>query len=385
MVRVAGARVFEVQGPLDESVANAKAVWCERRSLLLELTDEAGRIGQGEASPLPGFSRESFDQVCTELVGIDWASLPEFDPAGSASGTIEKTIEERLDMANLRTPAARFAAETALLDLTGQVAGKPISQLLAGTGSARPIETALRPRVALAALLAGDVLAAASGRVDRGYRHLKLKVGRSPAEDLALLATLRAELGPEIGLRADANGSLAPEALPAWLGSAAELELEFVEEPVPLGALKALKGQRPSPVPLAIDESLSPGDEAGLPAALEAGGYRYTVLKPSYHGGLIRCQRLAGLARSRGAEPVVSHLFEGPVALAGAAELALALAPCPPAGLAPHAGLEHWPSIQIPAFREAELVPHDTPGLGLPPLAERLAEEAGVRLKELRP
>jgi L-alanine-DL-glutamate epimerase-like enolase superfamily enzyme len=260
------------------------------------------------------------------------------------------------------------------------MAGKPIHGLLAVTDQG-PVAAVPGARVALAALLSGDVLAAARGRVDRGYRHLKLKVGRSPAEDLALLGSLRAEFGPRIGLRADANGSLRAEAVTAWLRSASELDLEFMEEPVPLGELEALG---PSPVPLAIDESLPPGDEAALVAALEAGRYRYAVLKPSYHGGIIRCQRLARLARERGAEPVVSHLFDGPVALAAAAELALALAPCPAAGLAPHAGLDPWPPTEIPAFGEAEIVVHGAPGLGLPPLASMLEKKAGDGFREIR-
>lgn len=369
MTRVREVRVFEVRGTFDRPVANARAAWPGRRSLLLELTDGDGRTGQGEAAPLPGFSREPFERAREQLAAVDWASLPELDPAGSVSAQ----IEEQLNWSPLEAPAARFAAETALLDLAGQRLGTPVSELLRPTDPARHLETAARPRVALAALLTGDLPAAASEAIDRGYLHLKLKVGRSPAEDLALLAFLRSALGPDIGLRADANGRLAPDALPAWLRSAAELDLEFLEEPVPLDELKESGS---SAVPLAIDESLPPGDEAGLLEALEAGGYRFAVLKPSYHGGLIRCRRLAELARKRGVEPVVSHLFEGPVALAAAAELALALAPCPAAGLAPHAGLEPWPSVELPAFGRAEIVPHDTPGLGLPRLAPLLVDVA---------
>ena len=349
---------------------SANANWTERRSLLLELTDETGRTGQGEASPLPEFSQDSFDRVREELTSVDWASLP-----GPGVGPACDVVEGLLDRAGVRTPTGRFAAETALLDLAGQAAEVPMFELLACPARPRAARAA-PPRVELAALLTGDVFAEARRRVDGGYRHLKLKVGRSPAEELAMLAELRSELGSGIRLRADANGSLPPDVAPAWLGSAGDLE--FVEEPVPL---RALQGREPSPVAIALDESLSPGDEGGLPAALEVGGYRYLVLKPSYHGGLIRCRRLARAARQRSVEPVVSHLFEGPVAFAAAAELALALAPCPAAGLAPHAGFGSWPPVDLPHLDGPRIVPHDAPGLGLPGLAE-LAEKGmweGVR------
>ncbi len=372
---IARARVYAVHGGLGAPVENAGESWRERRFLLLELTDEAGRIGQGEASPLPGFSRDTLDQARGELLQVDWTALPELDPAEAACGQ----IEARLELTGVHAPAARFAVETALFDLAGQALAKPVSELLDG-----PIPDSSRdawPPVALAALLTGDVLTAAQERVDHGYRHFKLKVGRSPPEDLALLASLRAQLGPDIALRADANGSFAPEAAPTWLRSAAALDLEFLEEPVPLGRLKPAE---PSPVPLAIDESLRPGDETGLLSALATGAYRFVVLKPSYHGGLVRCQRLARLARRHGAEPVVSHLFEGPVALAAAAELALALAPCPAAGLAPHAGLDLWPNVGLAAFHQADLVRHHSPGLGLPPLADLFAGQPQSGFTEVR-
>jgi L-alanine-DL-glutamate epimerase-like enolase superfamily enzyme len=218
----------------------------------------------------------------------------------------------------------------------------------------------------LAALLTGDLVASASSRVDEGYGCLKVKVGRAPAEELALLGALRVEVGDDVLLRADANGSLDAEVAPGWLQAAADLGLEFVEEPLPLSRLPAML---PSPVPIAIDESLDAGDDSSLAPALAAGGYRYVVLKPAYHGGALRCVRLAAEARSLGALPVISHLLGGPVALAAAAELALALPPGPAAGLAPHAGLSMWPALELPAYRRAEILPHDRPGLGLPPLA----------------
>lgn len=374
MTKVVGpfaARMFELTGALGTEASNASMGWTERRGLLLELRDREGRIGQGEASPLPGFSPDTLARARAELLGVDWAGLPAL-PAG---GGLLDDLERALSRAGLTSPAARFAAETALLDLAGQAAGLPVHALLAepglaggasGPGPAGGAAAPGPPAVPLAALLSGDLLASAAERMGEGYRCLKAKVGRAPAVELALLGALRAELGEEVRLRADANGSLTADAAPAWLKGAADLGLEFVEEPLPLARLPEVL---PSPVPLAIDESLSAGDEPGLAAALAAGGYRYVVLKPAYHGGALRCLRLAAAARSRGAHVVVSHLLDGPVALAAAAELALALPLGPAAGLAPHAGLAAWPAVELPAFGRADIHAHGRPGLGVPPLA----------------
>ncbi len=362
VVRPVAARIFEVTGTLGADASNASRAWRERRGLLLEICDREARIGQGEASPLPGFSSDTLAEARADLLGVDWAGLPDLDPC---DGLLDD-IGAALSAAGLNAPAARFAAETALLDLAGQAAGLPVHVVLAGTGPGSGAGGSRRPAVPLAALLTGDLLASAAERVEEGYGCLKVKVGRAPAEELALLGALRVELGDGVLLRADANGSLDAEVAQGWLQSAADLGLEFVEEPLPLASLPEVL---PSPVPIAIDESLDSGDDSGLAAALEAGGYRYVVLKPAYHGGALRCLRLAAEARSLGALPVVSHLLGGPVALAAAAELALALPPGPAAGLAPHAGLSTWPALELPAYGRAEILSHDRPGLGLPPLA----------------
>lgn len=368
VIRLAAARLFEVAGALPADAAHA-AAWPERKGLLLELEDRDGRIGQGEASPLPGFSRDALEDVRTELLRVAWRSLPELEvgselevgPGLEVGPDLADRLAGSLAEAGLRTPAARFAAETALLDLLGQASGLPVHVLIRH----RPPEAAWR--VPIAALL-GTEAEAASRKVEQGYRTLKLKVGRAPSEELARLAGLRAELGEEVGLRADANRSLPSLTVEAWLAGAADLRLEFVEEPVPP---EVLAGLPPSPVPLALDESLSPGDDSALARTLGAGGYRYLVLKPAYHGGLMRCLRLAAFARSSGVLPVVSHLLDGPVALAAATELALALGPGPAAGVDAHPGLSIWPAVDLPAVDRAELVPHGRPGLGLPRLAGR--------------
>ena len=362
VVRPVAARIFEVTGALGADASNASMAWRERRGLLLELCDREGRIGQGEASPLPGFSSDTLAEARADLLGADWAGLPDV-----ASGDrLLDDVGAALSAAGLNAPAARFAAETALLDLAGQAAGLPVHVLLAGTEPGAGAAGARASAVPLAALLARDLLASAAERVGEGYGCLKVKVGRAPAAELALLGALRAELGDGVLLRADANGSLDVEVAPGWLQGAADLGLEFVEEPLPLARLRELL---PSPVSVAIDESLDAGDDSGLAPALEAGGYRYVVLKPGYHGGALRCLRLAAEARSLGALPVVSHLLGGPVALTAAAELALALPPGPAAGLAPHAGLSIWPALELPAYGRAEILSHGRPGLGLPPLA----------------
>ena len=387
-MRIVDAELRKFGGRLGGEAAGAGR-WKERGGLLLTLGDAEGRRGQGEASPLPGYSSDTLRGARHELSAIEWARLPSVDLDRAPLPQIERV----LGAAGLRSPSARLAVETALLDLAGGRLGLPLYRLIEQDASVAEGADARAAPVPLAALLAGDVLRHAARLVEEGYGCLKLKVGGAPEADLALLEALRREVGAVVALRADANRSLPAAGAEAWLREAAGLELEFVEEPV---AFERLLGLTATHVPIALDESLhapaeqalhAPADQVCAPLhapateaaeefaadriseAADAGRCSFVVLKPMALGGLGRCMRLAATARARGAEVVVSHLFDGPVGLAAAAELALALRPTPAAGLAPHPGLGVWPAAVSPAFQGARLAVHDRPGLGLPPLA----------------
>jgi L-alanine-DL-glutamate epimerase-like enolase superfamily enzyme len=99
---------------------------------------------------------------------------------------------------------------------------------------------------------------------------------------------------------------------------------------------------------------------------LAAQGRGAVVLKPMALGGFGPCLALAKRAHAAGLKSCVSHLFDGPVALASAAALALVVhGPGVAAGLAPHAGLGAWCDVPLPFVRAGELIPWDAPGLGL--------------------
>src|SRR5262249_35984760 len=94
------------------------------RGAWLELRDDAGRTGFGEASPLPGFSIDSLDDAVRAMdrFVVDRPRLDEV--TGEAIGGAAADLAP--------TPAARFAVETALFDLAGQARGASIAELLAG-------------------------------------------------------------------------------------------------------------------------------------------------------------------------------------------------------------------------------------------------------------
>ncbi len=367
--RVDSSTLLEWRADLSHAVGSRRAAHSHRDSLLLVLRDSDGRIGVGEAAPLPGTSRESIADCQHVLAGlIDDLRAAPLDAEG---------WPELPDLSSL--PAACFAFETAFGDLWAQKIrdesgdSQALSELLGGPSRARDLE--------LNALCASVDEAVAA--VGSGFRALKVKIGDAVFDrDRQLLRDLRRHVPRQTLLRADANGAYALAEAEAHLAVLAEFDLEYVEQPVAAGTgdLLRLVG---SPVPLAADESLSVDDERE--ALLYMQQVPVWVIKPALFG-LRAARRLALQAQQRGIDVVITHLFDGPVANAAAAELARSLPGNPRAcGLAGHAVMAAWPELPLQAEAStgiprvavgpAVLLPHGGPGLGI---ADRAAFVATV-------
>jgi len=181
----------------------------------------------------------------------------------------------------------------------------------------------------------------------RGARTLKVKVGRAGRfeEELEILTLLRAEFGSELRLRLDANGQLPADNLERCLERLARCSPELIEEPLSGPALAAIER---SPIPLAADETLQrPRGWQELQPLIDRGLLRAIVLKPMVLGGSLQCLQLARQATAQGVGVLVTHLFDGPVAMAAAHALAQALpSPRLACGLDVHPGLDVWPAFE---------------------------------------
>jgi L-alanine-DL-glutamate epimerase-like enolase superfamily enzyme len=271
---------------------------------------------------------------------------------------LDDTGEALNSVANLLPrdqPAARMALETAALDLLGHQRGTSAPALLgAAPGVGRPLAWLL------GAPDAGALPAVRSAQ-RAGYRHFKIKLGKGGhlAGEIAAVRELRQAIGTGPRLRLDVNRSWSEAEANSACNLLEPLDIEFIEEP-------CSKLTRPlrTRIPVALDESLLGLDAGGLGAHTSSCGAGFVVLKPMVLGGLSRCLELGRRAAALKLGVVVSHSFDGPVALAAAAALALALPTRCAQGLAPHSGLAVWPEVPLP-IRHAALRAWSTPGLGV--------------------
>ena len=254
----------------------AHGLWAEREGVFVRLTAEDGKMGFGEAAPVPGFGMESAEaieaacralngEISEETLGQLPVSLPTFQNAlrgawGYATcGRTETVIKDDF------LPAAAGSA-------------RPRGRVLetAGPATSLPVATLLPAGRA--------VLEVARARVDDGFRNFKWKVGAGDlADELAILDDLCAVLPAGSKLRLDANGAWDRRAAARWLERCAERPIEYVEQPIARdarGAEDSLLGLASDyPTALALDESLV--GEGDLERWLGAGWPGVYVIKPA--------------------------------------------------------------------------------------------------------
>lgn len=335
-MKLAAVSISPLAARLEQPVANSRAQWSQREGALVQLIGDDGSMGQGEASPLPSYSPDSLSECHDALISYPWQEIDAFLEQPSP-GSLTRALEP----IPAQLPAARFAVESALLDVLSERC-EPWELL----GLTAPSAPGPVPRSQL--LSSGTVegrVAEGAAALRSGAEVLKVKLGLAVFDDeLAGLRALRAELGDDFGLRLDANQAWTVEQAVERLAALSSLRVELVEEAVPWRSLAELGG---SPVPLGLDESLQDAEVMdALPALAADRLVSAVVLKPTVLGGLLGCLAIASAAQDLGLGVAVSHCFEGPVAYASTVRLARLLPEPWPCGLGAHGGLGMRPVLE---------------------------------------
>ena len=241
-----------------------------RAGLLLEWPD--GPVKWTEGSPLPGWSRESFEEVVR-------AFRSSAHPAPAA-------LRAALDSADSTWPR-------------------------------------LRSRVSVNALLTGD-FTDMRGKIIRaaGEGCCCAKIKTTDACSAAdLVSRLSEAAGGGVRFRIDPNRAWSlDEALHA-AHSLKDLPVDYLEEPLANPA-QLLEFMRRSPVPVALDETLRDLSPADVSLYREAVAL---VLKPTLAGGFDVCREFAQRASDMGIPSVVSASYESGVGIFHLARFAASL------------------------------------------------------------
>lgn len=330
---------------------------------LCELVTDTGLVGWGEASPWPVFTGTMEGNAAALHVYLRPIVI-ERDPV-----QVEAIIADA-NRVLVGHPEAKAALECALLDLTGQIAGLPIAELVGGRH---------RDAIPLSFSVANpdfDSDLEDIGRIwEDGVRILKLKTGfAGHAFDLMRLEKLRAIYGDELRLRIDYNQGLAAYDAIRHIRDLEAFEPDLVEQPVKMSEREAMAAiTRSVDVPIMADESV-----LGVGDALRGTSSRIAdifSLKIAKSGGIRRCLEVAAIARCAGIEIYGGCMFETSIAHMAGAHL---MAAVPDLTL----GCEFYMSTyyaeadiaEVPfPVRDGYVAVPNKPGLGTSPDPELLA------------
>lgn len=197
---------------------------------------------------------------------------------------------------------AMSAVDIALWDLKAKALQEPLWRLLGGHD--RRVR-AYAGGIDLALPLA-ELERQTRRNVERGFRAIKMKVGRARLrEDLERVAAVRKLLGPDLPLMVDANMKWSvPEAIRASR-ALAEFDVYWLEEPTaPNDVAGHVRIQREGSLPVAAGENLHTLEE--FAAMLQAGGAAFPEPDVSNCGGVTVWMKVARLAEALNL-PVTSH------------------------------------------------------------------------------
>ena len=326
--KIAAIKSYAVSYPLDTPMADSLHYITARTALLLEVATDDGLTGIGESAiyggPASVVETMIHEELAPRVLGEE-VTRPE-----RLWQTMTCRSHQHGDGGVLN--AAVSGLDIAFWDLMGRLAGLPLYQLLGGYRDRVP------PYASAGFYMEGkDASALASetkGLAEAGYRHLKIKVGRTAdtplnplvnmdaagfatvtfAEDMARVAAVRQAVGEGVHVMVDANN--------AWNSSTAlaagrefeRLGIHWFEEPVATeDRVASASLGRALDVPIAGYET-----QTGLAGFRDLITMRaIEIVQPDviWSGGISVCRRIAALAAAAGM-PCVPHVFSTGVGLA---------------------------------------------------------------------
>jgi L-alanine-DL-glutamate epimerase-like enolase superfamily enzyme len=316
---------IKLRFPMQIAMADAIHYMPERPTLLVQVHTDSGIVGLGEAASYGGYLESMEALVTGEL---------RHTIVGEDPFTVERLWQMMATRAHQRgrrgmLMMAISGVDIALWDIIGQATRTPLYRLLGGYRDTLPAyaSAGFYARDKDSAALAEEV----GSYAERGFRCVKIKVGRQPdalmnplkdmqasdyatvsfEEDVERVRAARAAIGPSVKLAIDANNAWTPSLALAFMAAVEDQDIYWLEEPVATEDLEgsAVVAERLT-IPVAGYET-----ETGLPGfrAMMA-AHAVDIVQPDviWSGGITESRKIAAIAQAYGL-PVIPHVFSSAV------------------------------------------------------------------------
>ena len=299
--------------PLQKPMKMAGVTIEHADNLLVRIEAADGTVGWGEAASAPTMTGDTPGGLTAAVHHLAPLLI-------DRDAWMRPALTRMLKSALIGNTGAHSAVEMALLDLAGQAAGLPVIDLIGGAtrGTVRPMWLLGNPTPE-------EDIAEARAREQAGFHFFKLKIGVKPlAAEVAGTLAMRAALGPDVPLCADANCGLTLSAARRYAEETRSASLAFLEQPLAhddLAGLAALA--RVSPTPIGVDEAIHSLADIDAHARAGAGGVSLKLIKL---GGMATALQAAILCERQGlAVNIAAKIAESSIASAAAVHLACAV------------------------------------------------------------
>ncbi|RDI98517.1 dipeptide epimerase [Dyella solisilvae] len=323
--------------------------------VIVRLHTDSGHVGYGAAPPTAAITGDTLDSIVAairqhiapHLIGGEVAELDQL------TALIREAVPGN--------PSAKAAMDIAVHDLWGQWQGAPLYRLFGG--SHPRLRTDLTISVGEVSAMVEQSLHA----VGRGYRALKLKLGKDPALDIRRVLAIHEAVGDRATLRLDANQGWSAEQAVQVLQAVehAGVQPELLEQPVPANDIDGLCHVTARvQTPVVADESVFDANDAIEVIRRRAADIINIKLMKA--GGISGALRIADLAAAHGVGCMIGCMLEGAVGVTAAAHVAAARPEViTKIDLDGPALCRYNPVDGGAIFREAEIDLTDGPGLGI--------------------
>ncbi len=310
-MKIIDVRAYPVKVPLLHMFKAAYGVRSTADFVLVEVVDESGQSGWGEASTIPIYDEGSQADVVFIIKNYFKPLLIGEDPT-NITGLMYK-----LDKAVKSSRYAKCSVDFALHDLTGKLYGLPVYKLLGGKACD------IRICWVISAKSSEDIEKEASEKANEGYTDFKLKVGTNENQDVANLAALRRAVGERSTIRLDGNEAWEPKEALSIIKRFLEHCPDHVEQPVPAWNLEGLKFVHShTSVPIVADECILTPKDTMRVARMEA--CDRVNIKISRAGGILPAAKIAAIAQAAGQTPFAGSNLELGLGTAASAHLFMA-------------------------------------------------------------
>jgi L-alanine-DL-glutamate epimerase-like enolase superfamily enzyme len=282
-------------------------------SVLVKVETDEGTIGFGEAvSGPPGYPEELQEEIIAALKHYLQPDLFREDPSNILA------IREKMDRIINGKYWTKAAVITALYDLMGKARKVPVYKLLGGTW---------RERIPNLAGMVGidtpdNMVRKALSFTEKGATTIKLKIGDTVNADADRILAVREAIGPEIGIRVDANSHYQAEEAIRLIKKVEKYNILHVEAPVDKHDIISMaKVNQSVDVPIMSDESVRNPIEAKTLCEMNAVDIiKVKVTKMGFDlaGSILK------IAKDSGKKCILGHMLE--LGVAGTAEAHFALA-----------------------------------------------------------